>query len=86
MMTRGNGPLLATAVLAHGEPPGRKRVRREVASCGNAPAGGHGIGPSRHPPLPPKAGDAANYGMPVSRTVEKLAMELAFLSQQVGVK
>jgi prolyl oligopeptidase len=34
----------------------------------------------------PKAGHAANYGMPVSRTVENLAMELAFLSQQLGTE
>ncbi|MGH9333122.1 MAG: prolyl oligopeptidase family serine peptidase, partial [Vicinamibacteria bacterium] len=31
----------------------------------------------------PKAGHAANYGMPVSRTIEDLAMELAFLLQQL---
>lgn len=34
----------------------------------------------------PKAGHAANYGMPVSRTVENMAMELAFLSRQLGTE
>jgi len=32
----------------------------------------------------PKAGHAANYGMPVSRTVEDMAMELAFLLGEVA--
>jgi prolyl oligopeptidase len=32
----------------------------------------------------PKAGHAANYGMPVSRTVEDLAMELAFLWRELS--
>jgi prolyl oligopeptidase len=32
----------------------------------------------------PKAGHAANYGMPVSRTIEDLAMELAFLLGEIS--
>jgi prolyl oligopeptidase len=32
----------------------------------------------------PKAGHAANYGMPVSRTIEDMAMELAFLLGEIS--
>jgi prolyl oligopeptidase len=32
----------------------------------------------------PKAGHAADYGMPVSRTIEDMAMELAFLLQELS--
>jgi prolyl oligopeptidase len=32
----------------------------------------------------PKAGHAASYGMPVSRTIEDMAMELAFLLGEIS--
>jgi hypothetical protein len=38
---------------------------------------------ARHPALYPKAA-AANYGMPVSRTIEDMAMELAFLMGELS--
>jgi prolyl oligopeptidase len=57
------------------------QARKMTARLQSATTSGHPVILRYHP----KAGHAANYGMPVSRTIEDMAMELAFLLDELSL-